>query len=130
MARLHNPSASLRKTSRDAVQALGATRVEGLSGLTDRIREAVLACERLARLLDRLSREGFRGLGALEPLPPDEVRAATAAIRVTIGALATTTPSKLSVHFDEYTRRVEDLLVLALRAAERGIAFPSDEEDA
>ena len=104
-------------------------RVEGFGGLTDRIREAMRASERLVRLLERLSREGLRRGGAASPLTSDEVVAATSAVRATIGALAMTTPSMLSTHFNEYTGRIGELLVLAERVAEHGIAFPEGEAD-
>ena len=129
MARLHNPGISLRKALRDANQGLARAQVEGLAGMTQRVREAVAASEGLVRLLERLARDGHLRPGAPAPLPAGEVLAATRAVRATIGAIAMTTPSQFSARFDEYADCVGKLVVLAERVSEQGIQFPEPETD-
>ena len=129
MARLHSPGRSIRKASRDAAEALAAAQVEGFLGLTDRVREAVVSSERLVQLLDQVAREGFSPTGAREPLPADEVLAATSVVRGTIGAIAMSTPSQFSTHFNAYTARVGELVALAQCVAAHGIEDPAPKAD-
>ena len=120
---------SLRRASRDAGRAFARTRVDGLSGLFERLRDAVQASESLAQLLERVVCEGFRRRTPGIAVLPSEVRAATSAARATIGALANTTPSMFSNRFDEYAVRVDELMAIAERVAMYGVAIHGDEDD-
>ena len=81
------------------------------------------------QLLDRVVCEGFRRLVPGIAVLPSEVRAATSAVRGTIGALANTTPSMFSTRFDEHAARVDELMAVAERVARYGVSLYGDEDD-
>ena len=89
MARLQNVASGLRRAVSKAEHGLSAVQREDFHGIQGRLREAVLASERLADILVRLSQQGLRPCGAAgEPVTAADVEAAVSAVRSAIGALA------------------------------------------
>ena len=86
------------------------------------MREAVLASERLADVLVRLSQQGLRPRGAIgEPMTAADIEAGVSTVRQAVGGLALTCAPVVSSHFDAYAASVRALIELAREVAWRGV---------
>ena len=119
--RLGNVRDELTRGIQRTERALAAASVEGFREVVPRVRQAVLECERLVMLLDRLVLQGFRRRRRTDPLAPSDVEPAIQAVRVAVGSLAVTTPAKFSVDYKGYTQRVEALIEVGRAVLDRGV---------
>ena len=130
MARLRNVAPELRTAVSKAERGLTVAQREGFHGIEGRMREAVLASERFADDLVRLSQQGLRPRAAAgQPVTAADIEAAVSAVRNAIGALALTRPSVVSSHFEAYAGSVRALVELADEALKRGVEAAQKEKD-
>ena len=122
MPRVANPADTLTRALRAASRALARAETSGFDGLSERVRDAAAASQRLTLVVEQLARQGYRPLGARSELVPHEsALSACANVRRTVGALAQTTPRDLSSRYQEYASALEALIALGDAVAERGV---------
>ena len=119
--RLPNPRDELQRAIQRAERGLAAASAEGFREVLLRVRQAVLQCERLVVVLDRLVVQGVRRRPSTEPLAPSDVEPAIHAVRAAVGSLAATTPLKFSADYKRYTDRVDALIDVARAVLDRGV---------
>lgn len=124
--RLPNVRDDLTRAIQRAERGLAAASVEGFRDVLPRVRQAVLNCERLVIVLDRLVVQGLRRRRRVsDPLAVSDVEPAIQAVRVAVGSRAVTTPAKFSADYKRYTERVEALIKVGGAVLERGLEPPA-----
>jgi hypothetical protein len=106
---------------RQATTALSVAHCAGFHGMAERLRNAVMASERLVAVLERIAEHGLRRPKDAEPLSATEVREGVRRVREAVAELAGTTPEGLSDAYAQYTRAVEALVELANRVLQSGV---------
>ena len=76
MSRIVNPSDTLTRALRAASRGLTVAEMSGFDGLTQRMRDAALASERLAIVLNQFARHGYSRRGSPEPVQASAITAA------------------------------------------------------
>ena len=128
MSRIVNPSDTLTRALRAASRGLTVAETSGFDGLTERVRDAALASERLAFVLDQFARHGYSRRGSAEPVQAADIAAAADGVRRAVGGLAQTTPRMLSSHYEGYCIALKVLIDTGHQVAERGVAAEPVEE--
>ena len=128
MPRVVNPSDALARALHAASQGLTVAEVGGFDGLSDRIREAVFASERLAVVLEQLTRYGHSRRGSPEPFQAADIAMVVGGARRAIGTLAETMPRMPSSHYEGYCTALDALIEMGHQVAERGIVAEPAEE--
>ena len=119
--RLSHPTPEIQRAVKQATSGLSAARCSGFDGMAERIRNAVVASERLVVVLERIAEHGLRRPKDANPLSPKEVREGVRQVREAVGQFADTTPEGLSDAYGHYTRAVEALVDLANRVLRCGV---------
>ena len=122
MSRIVNPSDTLTRALRAASRGLTVAETSGFDDITQRMRDAALASERLALALEQLARHGYSPRGSLEPVQAADIIVAVDGVRRAVGALAQTTPRMLSSHYEGYCNVLKVLIDTGHLVAERGVA--------
>ena len=128
MSRIVNPSDTLTRALRAASRGLTVAEMSGFDGLTQRMRDAALASERLAIVLNQFARHGYSRRGSPEPVQASAITAAVDGVRRAVGELAQTTPRMLSSHYEGYCAALKVLIDTGHQVAESGVAAEPVEE--